>query len=206
MNLSRHTTITAVLSAFKHLFPEVPINGGCFRPFDFVFPDDCFLDTRRPHAVGGYVEGAIRVMESVFGALAAVLPEQATAASFGTGGTLTLAGQDLEGEYFATVFPMCGGYGGSRDSDGIMHGPIDVLPDNVIAVQVGDLVGDGDRRSFTQAQMRRLADLVEVLTRDLGIPGDRVLLHSDVAPVSDPGRLFHAAEFRRDLKRLRPGL
>lgn len=123
MNLSRHTTITAVLSAFKHLFPEVPINGGCFRPFEFHFPAQCFLDTRPPHAVGGYVEGAIRVMESVFGALAAVLPNNVTAASFGTGGTLTLVGDRRGGDYFATVFPMCGGYGGSRESDGLMHGP-----------------------------------------------------------------------------------
>jgi N-methylhydantoinase B len=123
MNLSKHTTVTAVLSAFKHLFPEVPINGGCFRPFEFRFPPECFLDTRPTHAVGGYVEGAIRVMESVFGALADVLPDNVTAASFGTGGTLTLAGESETGEFFATVFPMCGGYGGSDESDGLMHGP-----------------------------------------------------------------------------------
>lgn len=123
MNLARPTTITAALSAFKHLFPDVPINGGCFRPFHFVFPQDCFLAARSPSAVGGYVEGATRVMEAIFGALAEVLPDQTTAASFGTGGVLSVSGDDQAGDFFATVFPMCGGYGASRGADGLVHGP-----------------------------------------------------------------------------------
>ena len=123
MNLARPTTVTAALSAFKHLFPDVPINGGCFRPFHFVFPDDCFVAAGRPHAVGGYVEGATRVMEAIFGALANVLPHQTTAASFGTGGVLSVSGLDASGDFFATVFPMCGGYGASEGADGLLHGP-----------------------------------------------------------------------------------
>ncbi len=53
------------------------------------------------------------------------------------------------------------------------------------------LVGDGDRRAFTPAQIQQLTVLVESLRRQLNIPSDRVYLHSDIAPgVSDPGRLF----------------
>ncbi len=53
------------------------------------------------------------------------------------------------------------------------------------------LVGDGNRRGFTQTQLQQLQTLVESLRRQLGLPADRVLLHSDVAPgVSDPGKLF----------------
>lgn len=122
-NLARHTTETAVLSAFKHLFPEVPINGGCFRPFAFAFPDDCFVAAGRPHPVGGYAEGSQRVMESVFGALAGALPEAAAGASFGSAGVLTLSGTTDQGDFYATVFPLCGGYGGSTDGDGLVHGP-----------------------------------------------------------------------------------
>lgn len=54
------------------------------------------------------------------------------------------------------------------------------------------LVGDGNRTGFTQAQTEQLATLVDALRRQLGIPADRVLLHSDIAPVGDPGRLFPA--------------
>jgi N-acetyl-anhydromuramyl-L-alanine amidase AmpD len=54
------------------------------------------------------------------------------------------------------------------------------------------LVGDGNRHGFTQAQIQQLNTLVESLRKQLGLPADRVLLHSDLAPVSDPGKLFPA--------------
>lgn len=54
------------------------------------------------------------------------------------------------------------------------------------------LVGDGDRRPFTGAQINRLRELVGVLCREMDIPRDRVYLHSEIAPVNDPGRLFPA--------------
>ncbi|HMN40175.1 MAG TPA: peptidoglycan recognition family protein [Phycisphaerales bacterium] len=52
------------------------------------------------------------------------------------------------------------------------------------------LVGDGDRHGFTQAQIQQLTMLVESLCKQLNLGPDRVLLHSDIAEVSDPGRLF----------------
>jgi N-acetyl-anhydromuramyl-L-alanine amidase AmpD len=52
------------------------------------------------------------------------------------------------------------------------------------------LVGDGDRRPFTPAQLRELNELTQSLCRRLGIPQERVLLHSQVAKVSDPGKFF----------------
>lgn len=54
------------------------------------------------------------------------------------------------------------------------------------------LVGDGERRTFTPAQINRLRELVSVLCREMDIPRDRVYLHSQIAPVTDPGRLFPA--------------
>ena len=54
------------------------------------------------------------------------------------------------------------------------------------------LVGDGNRHGYTQAQIQQLNTLIESLRRQLGLPADRVLLHSDLAPVSDPGKLFPA--------------
>jgi N-acetyl-anhydromuramyl-L-alanine amidase AmpD len=55
------------------------------------------------------------------------------------------------------------------------------------------LVGDGDRRPFTPAQLATLQALVESLRKQLALPADRVLRHADIAPgVSDPGRFFPA--------------
>jgi len=58
------------------------------------------------------------------------------------------------------------------------------------------LVGHGDRRPFTRAQIQRLAQLVVALARELDIPAENVLLHSDIAPTTDPGWHFPEAAFR----------
>jgi len=126
LNLAWPTTETAVFLAFKHLFPEVPINGGCFRPFTFKCPTGSFLNAPWPNAVGGFSESAQRVADAVFIALAKALPDVACGGSYGTGGTLTFSGYAENGSFFATVFPMCGGYGGSKGSDGLVHGPLPI--------------------------------------------------------------------------------
>lgn len=64
------------------------------------------------------------------------------------------------------------------------------------------LVGDGNRRPYTEAQVRRLLELVTALCGELEIPSSRVLLHSDVAPVGQPGRLFPRAELQERLAAL----
>jgi len=58
------------------------------------------------------------------------------------------------------------------------------------------LVGNGDRRPFTRAQIQRLTQLVIALARELGIPPERILLHSDIAPTTDPGWNFPEGAFR----------
>jgi N-acetyl-anhydromuramyl-L-alanine amidase AmpD len=65
------------------------------------------------------------------------------------------------------------------------------------------LVGDGRRREFTDQQVQGLAQLVAELSRKLGIPADKVYLHSEVAPADDPGRFFPEAAFREQLARSR---
>lgn len=61
------------------------------------------------------------------------------------------------------------------------------------------LIGNGDRRPFTDKQMRSLAMLVRRLQEDLDIPRDAVYLHRDIAPVTSPGRFFAAAQFEAQL-------
>lgn len=61
------------------------------------------------------------------------------------------------------------------------------------------LVGNGDRKSFTDAQMTRLVELVRALTAELGIPTENVILHRDIAATTSPGRFFSEATLRRAL-------
>lgn len=65
------------------------------------------------------------------------------------------------------------------------------------------LVGDGDRRAFTPAQLARLSELVSSLCAQLGIPEDQVMLHRDLAPTSSPGRMFPEAALRASLAAVR---
>lgn len=62
------------------------------------------------------------------------------------------------------------------------------------------LVGNGERRGFTDAQMRRLSSLVNELQRELGIADRAVYLHSDLSAVASPGRFFPVAAFESSLR------
>jgi hypothetical protein len=52
------------------------------------------------------------------------------------------------------------------------------------------LIGDGERHQFTEAQLRSLTALLDVLHEELGLSRDSVVLHRSIAPTTSPGRLF----------------
>lgn len=123
MNISDSTTMSMCLVAIKHIFPDVPVNGGAFRPIAFEIPRPCILSAQYPSPVGGTTDVTQRVVDVVFGALAQAIPELVPAAPFGTTGVLTVTGQRPEnGGYFVAVYPYPGGYGASRASDGLVNG------------------------------------------------------------------------------------
>ncbi len=62
------------------------------------------------------------------------------------------------------------------------------------------LVGDGRKRRFTDQQLAQLVRLVSSLSEELKIPKTRILLHSDLARVDDPGRFFPKSEFAEQLR------
>ncbi|MBL9140352.1 MAG: N-acetylmuramoyl-L-alanine amidase [Phycisphaerae bacterium] len=57
------------------------------------------------------------------------------------------------------------------------------------------LVGNGERRAFTERQMHELIALVRQLQASLGIPGAEVHLHSALSGVASPGQFFPTDEF-----------
>lgn len=62
------------------------------------------------------------------------------------------------------------------------------------------LIGNGDRRPFTDRQMAQLVSLVQRLQAELSIPAKNVLLHRDLASqVASPGKFFPAAQFQEQL-------
>ena len=65
------------------------------------------------------------------------------------------------------------------------------------------LVGDGERRPFTPAQVRRLTQLVDSLCRELNIPADHVYLQSQLAASPSPGKYFPESAFRSEIAGIR---
>lgn len=90
LNISRGTTIAACYVAIKHLFPEIPANGGVLAPIDFVIPEGSILAAEHPMPTGGYTETIMRLIDVIFQAFAQISPERAFGNAYGTINALTL--------------------------------------------------------------------------------------------------------------------
>ena len=105
------------------LLGDLPMNQGVFAPLTVLIPPGSLLDPRPPHAVAaGNVETSQRIVDVVFGALAAALPDLIPAASQGTMNNLTFGGSYPAGEragmpyaYYETIG---GGAGAGPAGDG----------------------------------------------------------------------------------------
>lgn len=118
------TTQSAVYVGMKHIFPDVPINAGCFAPLHIEKPKGTFLHAEYPRPVSGCAaEVASRIMESVFGAMGQAIPERMFAAPAGTSGNFSMGGFDPEeNRHFIMYFFSGGGYGGWWETDGLTNG------------------------------------------------------------------------------------
>ncbi len=118
------TTVSAVYGAMKHIFPNVPMNSGCFAPIHVNEPRGTFLYAEYPRPVAGCAaEVSQRVMEAVFLALAQAIPDRLFAAPAGTSGNISLGGYDPEEKrHYIMYYFSGGGYGGWWRGDGISNG------------------------------------------------------------------------------------
>jgi N-methylhydantoinase B len=123
LNSVLSTTIAGVYIAFKHVFPDVPINAGCFLPFSFDIPPTTFLNAQSPRPVSGCAaEVCQRVIDVVLGALSQAIPERCYAAPMGTVTNLSVGGEDPKKGYYVFYSFIGGGYGGNYLTDGLING------------------------------------------------------------------------------------
>jgi N-methylhydantoinase B len=139
INLALTTTLSSCFVALKHIFPEVPVNGGAFRPTCFTLPEGSLIAVKYPGPVGGYLEVVGKVTDLTFRALAQAIPDRTPAPSFGTTGVITVAGRHpATDRYYVGVFPYPGGYGGSRESDGLVHGTSPQSMANFMSIEMSE--------------------------------------------------------------------
>ena len=123
LNMSRNTTVSSVFVAIKHIFPDVPVNGGTFRPITIEVPAGTLLAAEYPSPCGGYLDPMGRVIDGGCGAMSKALPDKSPAAFFGTIGVVAISGTHPRSHnYFVGVFPYPGGYGATKASDGLING------------------------------------------------------------------------------------
>lgn len=124
MNAPWAAAHSAVYVAMKHIFPDVPINAGCFAPLHVARPNGTFLVAEYPRPVAGAAaEVCQRVMEAVFGAMGQAIPERMFAAPAGTSGNFSVGGYDPEaGRHYIMYMFSGGGYGGWWETDGLTNG------------------------------------------------------------------------------------
>ncbi|MFN4087993.1 MAG: hydantoinase B/oxoprolinase family protein [Alphaproteobacteria bacterium] len=124
MNAPWAAAHSAVYIAMKHIFPDVPINSGCFAPLHVAKPEGTFLVAEYPRPVAGAAaEVCQRVMEAVFGAMGEAIPERMFAAPAGTSGNFSVGGYDPEADRHYIMYMFSGGgYGGWWETDGLTNG------------------------------------------------------------------------------------
>jgi N-methylhydantoinase B len=226
LNVPRKTCIAACQIAIKHLFPEVPINGGCFRPFEYEIPPSTFLGAEYPYAISGYLESIGRVVSVVIGALNPGLGDRALAESISTTGVITMSGHHPQrNAYYVMLFPAAGGYGGHAHGDGLVHGPSALGAANYPSVEsvehrlpirieglglIPDSGGAGTQRGGcgTRYLYRSLADGIAVAalgdqhrSRPYGVRGGQAGGGADVV-FRDAGGEHHLPMRTKGLRRL----
>ncbi|WFB35065.1 hydantoinase B/oxoprolinase family protein [Kiritimatiellota bacterium B12222] len=101
----------------------IPVNQGTFALIRCKTRSGSVVNAGLPHAVaGGNVETSQRVVDTVLGLFAQVLPDRVPAQSQGTMNNVTMGGRDGAGKSFSYYETMGGGAGagqGVRGADGI---------------------------------------------------------------------------------------
>ncbi len=122
VNISLSTAVASVYVALKHVFTDVPANGGVLEPIEIVIPDGSLLNVRAPKPVGGYTETILRIIDVVFCAIAKLAPERVNGCAYGTINALSLAGHRKDGSRWVMFSFFGGGHGGHPEGDGLNHG------------------------------------------------------------------------------------
>lgn len=122
VNIARSTAVASCYVALKHVFQDVPANAGVLEPINFVFPEGSLLSVTAPKPVGGYTETIMRIIDTVFVALAQAAPDQVNGCAYGTINALSLAGHRKDGRRWVMFSFFGGGHGGHPEGDGLNHG------------------------------------------------------------------------------------
>ena len=121
INLVRQALLATVNYAVKAIAaPDVPINAGFQRPIKIRAPNKSLVNAKAPAAVGGRTDTCQRVVDTIMGAFAQIIPDKVVAASNGATTAIIFAGTEkLSGSDFIYVEALGGGMGAGSTKDGM---------------------------------------------------------------------------------------
>ena len=121
VNCSFAGLLTGVRCVFKAVTnPDIPANGGAFRPLKIICPPGTLLTAESPAPVSLYFESLIAAIDVVWKALAPIAPNHLSAGHKRTVGSTFISGHHPDtGELYILGEPLMGGWGAACDADGI---------------------------------------------------------------------------------------
>ncbi len=116
LSFTKSNTFLSVRCALKG---DIPNNAGVFRCIRVSAPEASVLNPRSPAPVAARALTGYRVMDTMFGALAQIVPHIIPAAGEGGNTVVVLGGARPDGSPFIVVDMISGCWGGRPDQDGV---------------------------------------------------------------------------------------
>ena len=114
-----YTTSITYACVKSVLGADIPNNAGFFRPIKVIAPEGSFVNPLPPGAVAARGLAAMRITETLFGALAKMLPDSIFACGVGLDTGVTIAGYFPNRQPFLFLEFMYVSWGGGPDRDGM---------------------------------------------------------------------------------------
>lgn len=99
--------------------PDIPNNGGCFRPLRLILPEGSVVNPRPPAAVNARTATVKVLTNAILGALAQALPDRIPAANSGVSCIVSIGGRRADGSSYVMTEVVAGGSGGSAFGPGV---------------------------------------------------------------------------------------
>ena len=120
LNLSFTGLITGVRSVFKAITtPEIPVNGGAFRPLRVICNEGTVVSAQPPSACSIYYETLITCMDLIWRVLSEAIPGSLPAGHLRSVCATFISGVHPDtGDFYIQAEPLAGGWGASCSHDG----------------------------------------------------------------------------------------
>ena len=113
------STMACVVTSLREMMsPDIPRNGGVWRPAKLIIPEGTLLNPKLPAACASRGGTLFREADVMLGATAKIRPDKIPATVSTGDHLLNIGGRDKDGKPFILIETLWGGWGGRSTSDG----------------------------------------------------------------------------------------